>query len=118
MALKFLVATGTPADRSTDPAELFDDYDPSHEHRILRHLQDASRHSTHPGRAHVISLLDDFKTSGPNGTHPVLVLEITGPRLASIGKPMSADVVRDVCRQLVLSLDFLHQHGVAHGGTS
>lgn len=74
---------------------------------ILQRLSDASSACLHPGSAHILSLVDHFTISGPNGAHHVLATEIAGPRLSDLVMPSA--VVRELCRQLVEGVDYLHQ---------
>ena len=127
IALKILIA-GLPS-RSINHHDLskLDDYDaPTTTHsgnldatiineiNILQRLSDPSSALSHSGSAHILSLVDHFIILGPNGTHRVLATEVTGPRLSSLQKPSA--VVRDLCRQLVEGVDYMHQHGITHGG--
>lgn len=118
VALKFLVTENqkdidNAADVSKSPNGIPESLN---EIEILRHLFSASLRLSHPGSAHVLSLLDHFIVFGPNGSHRVLVTEVTGPRISSL--PKSGDVVRDVCRQIVQGVDYLHQQRIGHGGES
>ncbi|KAL2054439.1 hypothetical protein ABVK25_005187 [Lepraria finkii] len=53
----------------------------SQEVRILEHLSHGP--ASHPGKKHIIQLLDRFEHEGPNGTHPCLVFESLGPSVLS-----------------------------------
>ncbi|RAK86723.1 serine protein kinase [Aspergillus costaricaensis CBS 115574] len=71
----------------------------------------------HPGKEHVVQLLDQFYTKGPNGTHLCLVFPATlsdGAAMTVSGSPREVGYIRVVCRQLLLGLDFLHQLGIVH----
>ncbi|EEY22752.1 conserved hypothetical protein [Verticillium alfalfae VaMs.102] len=62
----------------------------------------------------VIQLFDVFTIQGPNGCHECLVTEVISP--------LSDPDVRRQCssgaiRQIVQGIAFLHEHGIAHGGT-
>ncbi|KAI9926334.1 hypothetical protein MW887_004098 [Aspergillus wentii] len=73
--------------------------------------------SSHPGKRHVIELLDSFTHDGPNGRHLCLVLPVMvsdGQGMADAGKPHQVGCVRAIARQLVLGLDFLHSLGIVH----
>lgn len=76
----------------------------------------------HPGYQHVMKMHDQFQTDGPNGTHDCLVLELLGPSVANILNPFSGikrlpgPVAKRVVKQALLGLQFLHEHGIAHGG--
>ncbi|OJJ46586.1 hypothetical protein ASPZODRAFT_132656 [Penicilliopsis zonata CBS 506.65] len=93
--------------------------DASSENRELGILLNlASCDLDHPGRAHVIELLDHFYHQGPNGTHLCLVLPVMvsdGSSMTVSGKPHSSGYVRTICRQLLLgTIDFLHHLGIVH----
>lgn len=74
----------------------------------------------HPGHEHVIQLLDTFTHKGPNGTHVVMVFEVLGENLLGLirrykhrGIPIV--FVKQIAKQLLASLDFLHRKcGVIH----
>ena len=74
----------------------------------------------HPGRKHVISLLDSFEHKGPNGTHVCMVFEVLGETLLGLikkwnhrGIPMS--LVKQITKQVLLGLDYLHREcGIVH----
>jgi len=76
----------------------------------------------HPGRSHVISLLDHFEHKGPNDTHVCMVFEVFGENLLGLikhrqsnGVPMH--VVRQIAKQVLLGLDYVHRCcGVIHTG--
>lgn len=118
VALKFLVAEiQNDIDNAADVSESQKSVPKlSNEIEVLGHLRTTSLRSLTSGGARILSLLDHFVVSGPNGSHLVLVTEVTGPRVSSL--PRSGDVVRDVCRQIVQGVDYLHQQGIGHGGKS
>lgn len=74
----------------------------------------------HPGHGHVIQLLDTFTHKGPNGVHVVMVFEVLGENLLGLirrykhrGIPIV--FVKQIAKQLLASLDFLHRKcGVIH----
>ncbi|POS74540.1 hypothetical protein DHEL01_v207064 [Diaporthe helianthi] len=74
----------------------------------------------HPGRKHVVSLLDSFEHKGPNGTHVCMVFEVLGENLLGLikkwnhrGIPMS--LVKQITKQVLLGLDYLHREcGIIH----
>ncbi|KAM0265362.1 hypothetical protein ACHAQJ_000203 [Trichoderma viride] len=74
----------------------------------------------HPGRKHVVSLLDSFEHKGPNGTHMCMVFEVLGENLLGLikrwnhrGIPMS--IVKQITKQVLLGLDYLHREcGIIH----
>ncbi|RAH67894.1 serine protein kinase [Aspergillus aculeatinus CBS 121060] len=73
--------------------------------------------TAHPGRRHVIEILDHFSHTGPNGTHLCLVFPAMisdGEAMTISGKPREAGYIRAVSRQILLGLDFLHQSGIVH----
>ena len=96
----------------------------------------------HPGRAHLVNLLDAFVVNGPNGDHQCLVLELMGlslhhvwregeygeigdlPLILKDSSEESHDYVfpypiaKDISKQLLLGLAYLHGQGICHGGQS
>ncbi|KAI0715802.1 hypothetical protein C8T65DRAFT_572797 [Cerioporus squamosus] len=66
-----------------------------------------------PGSRHIISLLDDFTISGPNGTHRVHVTDVVMPLVSC---PLPASWKREVVRELARGLAHVHHCGFVHGG--
>ncbi|KAK9316383.1 kinase-like domain-containing protein [Lipomyces starkeyi] len=79
-----------------------------------------SANPSHPGRAHVVSLLDSFEHVGPNGTHVCMVFEVLGENLLGLirrfhhrGVPIG--LVKQITKQVLLGLDYLHREcGIIH----
>ena len=75
---------------------------------------------SHPGRSHVITLLNHFVLTGPHGRHVCLVFECMGPNLLSLIKRYNYQgvpipLVKHVTRQILLGLDWLHRVcGIIH----
>jgi len=69
-----------------------------------------------PGFDHcVCKLLDHFEHTGPNGKHVCMVFEMLGENLLKViqkydyrGIPIP--LVKDIARQILVGLDFLHRH--------
>lgn len=94
---------------------------PIFEREILTHLRDGDRDQI--GYDYVCHLLDDFEHRGPNGTHVCLVFELMGETLRSFGawfaeSRLPNSVMRRFTIQLLLVLDFAHEHNVIHTGMS
>jgi serine/threonine protein kinase len=112
VALKVLAARESPA-----TAEL----------SILEHLARVA--PTHAGSKHVITFLDSFRHTGPNGTHLCLVFEVLGATTASMvlelpsNKPLRRGhrpryamwMAKRILRHTLLGLSFLHQNNIVHG---
>lgn len=75
----------------------------------------------HPGRAHLVAMLDEFCCDGPNGRHQCLVSELTGPNIPNVKGAMenqrfSVETAQNITAQLALGLAFIHSCGIVHGG--
>ncbi|KKZ60727.1 hypothetical protein EMCG_04607 [[Emmonsia] crescens] len=87
---------------------------------MLQHIQQKSHLSTNPGRNHVIQLLDHFRHTGINGNHVCLVLPVMGHHLGLQATKFEQQripvaVMKEVARQLLQGLDFLHREcGIIH----
>lgn len=74
----------------------------------------------HPGRKHVVSLLDSFEHKGPNGTHVCMVFEVLGENLLGLIKRWNhrgipPQLVKQITKQVLLGLDYLHREcGIIH----
>lgn len=80
--------------------------------RLLEKVTHSDVH--HPGHEHVIQLLDTFTHEGPNGVHVCMVFEVLGENLLSLirrykHKGIPVVFVKQIAKQLLLALDFLHR---------
>jgi len=88
------------------------DVDPRHELDVHGQLPAAG-----PGQQrHVIQLLDSFSLHGPNGTHVVLVHDVLANLRDIVPQSLPSKQVRELCRQVVQGVTFLHARGIVHGG--
>lgn len=86
--------------------------------KLLKRIVEAN--PNHPGRKHVVSLLDSFEHKGPNGVHVCMVFEVLGENLLVLikrwnhrGIPMP--LVKQITKQVLLGLDYLHREcGIIH----
>jgi len=80
----------------------------------------ATANPSHPGRQHIVSLLDHFEHVGPNGDHICLVFEALGESVLSTIKRyqyrgLPVHIVKQITKQVLLGLDYLHREcGVIH----
>ncbi|KAL2810281.1 kinase-like domain-containing protein [Aspergillus granulosus] len=98
-----------------------------HELAVLNLLSHTA--SQHPGKSQVMTLVDFFEHSGPNGIHRCFVFDVMGPSVATaLEEPsealteLSKDgtrfpiwLIKSILYQTLLGIYFLHQSGVAHG---
>ncbi|EPT02379.1 hypothetical protein FOMPIDRAFT_1022938 [Fomitopsis schrenkii] len=82
------------------------DADAQHELNIHRRLPPAQDR-------HVLRLLDEFSVHGPNGDHVVLVHDVLGSPADLTD--LVQNQVRQLCKQIVQGVAFLHRHGITHG---
>ncbi|XP_050378538.1 uncharacterized protein LOC126795807 [Argentina anserina] len=68
----------------------------------------------------VVRLIDHFKHAGPNGQHLCMVLEFLGDSLLRLikynrYKGLKLDKVREICKCILMGLDYLHRElGIIH----
>ncbi|BFZ57240.1 serine/threonine protein kinase, CMGC [Savitreella phatthalungensis] len=80
----------------------------------------AEANPDHPGYAHVVGLLDQFEHEGPNGRHVCMVFEVLGENLLGLirryeHRGIPINVVKQIARQILLALDYLHREcGIIH----
>ena len=68
---------------------------------------------SHPGRCHVVGLIDNFRHTGPNGSHVCMVFEVLGENLLGLIKRyqhrgVPQHIVKQIAKQVLLGLDYLH----------
>ncbi|KAJ6172488.1 hypothetical protein N7470_001555 [Penicillium chermesinum] len=75
----------------------------------------------HPGKRHVVELLDSFVHEGPNESHVCLVTEPLGRQVETVlsGLYLDNPAPHSLCRilsiQALQALDYLHQKNIMHG---
>jgi serine/threonine-protein kinase SRPK3 len=90
------------------------------EFQVLRAV--ATVRSEHPGCRHLVQMLDHFQFNGPNGTHSCVVLELLGPSVPDLldarfrGERLPGNLTKNIGKQALLGLDYLHQQKIGHGG--
>ncbi|ORY35357.1 kinase-like domain-containing protein [Naematelia encephala] len=72
-----------------------------------------SSSGSHPGRSHVVGLIDNFRHTGPNGSHVCMVFEVLGENLLGLIKRyqhrgVPQHIVKQIAKQVLLGLDYLH----------
>ncbi|KAG6262480.1 hypothetical protein E4U48_007259 [Claviceps purpurea] len=98
----------------------YDGPHPIFEREILEKIQKVSRDSSHEGRKHILPLIEHFNHRGPNGNHVCLTFDVLGHHLNlqavnSKHRRLPVKAVREIVRQLLKGLDFLHREcGVIH----
>lgn len=71
----------------------------------------------HPGKKHVVQLLNRFHITGPNGRHLCLVVEALAPAFTGDAFSSTPGAAWEVARQMVEAVSYAHDMGIAHGGT-
>lgn len=89
------------------------------EAKVLRAISAGKQ--DHPGRRYVMSFLDEFTTTGPNGDHLCIVSEAMGCSVArskdeTMPWKFPSNTARAISAQVLLGLDYIHSCGVVHGG--
>lgn len=73
-----------------------------------------------PGAEYIAIPLDSFSIVGPNGSHQCIVLPVLGPCISpDLWLRLKKDpgpVLREMAYQTALAMNFLHKHGLCHGG--
>ncbi|KAG6201645.1 hypothetical protein E4U10_005752 [Claviceps purpurea] len=93
---------------------------PIFECEILAKIREVSRRSSHEGPKYISPLLDQFSHRGPNGDHVCLVFDVLGYHLGLQtafyqNGPLPGKVAKEIIRQILTGLDFLHREcGVIH----
>lgn len=78
---------------------------------------------THPGKAHILRMLDHFTHRGPNGLHSCLTFDVHGSTVLSLQKMLPKhvlpiDLVKRISGQMLLALDFVHRScEIVHTGS-
>ena len=74
----------------------------------------------YPGSKYIATLLDNFTVTDRHGPHLCLVFEALGAFNGSVyypGQNMPVPFVKDIARQLLVALDFLHREcRIVHTG--
>lgn len=92
------------------------------EREVLEKMREVSRESSHEGPKYISPLLHQFSHKGPNGVHVCLTFDVLGHDLYMEaakykGKRLPVKAVKEIVRQLLTGLDFLHREcGVIHTG--
>jgi serine/threonine-protein kinase SRPK3 len=69
-----------------------------------------------------MQMLDHFQLDGPNETHDCLVLELLGPSVPDLldarfhDERLPGKLAKDIAKQALLGLNYLHQQKIGHGG--
>ncbi|KAK3323099.1 kinase-like domain-containing protein [Cercophora scortea] len=105
VAIKVLTAGSLPGKH---------DHQNTFEVDILRHIAIQVTNRRGPGASHVIGLVDEFQHSGIHGKHVCLVFKAMGPDLSRYRRlfpkfRIPLPIMKDISRQLLLALSYLHQ---------
>ena len=75
----------------------------------------------HPGRSYVLSPLNEFHITGPNGHHLCLVSELTGPSISEVKTAgeygmLPIEAAQSITAQLALGLNRIYSYGIIYRG--
>jgi len=90
--------------------------------KVLKKIRNTAQ--DHPGYNHVIQLLDDFRIQGPHGEHLCLVFDVLGMDIKAVrdrfeGNKLPMNLLKQVARQTLWTLDYLHTKcKIIHCGSS
>ncbi|KND88077.1 Serine/threonine-protein kinase SRPK [Tolypocladium ophioglossoides CBS 100239] len=78
---------------------------------ILKHIR--GQNTSKPGANPILGLLDEFEHRGPNGNHVCLVFKAMGPDMSKYRRlfpklKIPLPLMRDISKQLLLALSYLH----------
>ncbi|KAI0100494.1 serine/threonine protein kinase [Nemania sp. FL0031] len=98
-------------------AECYNTEHEIYEKEILTALKNGDKRLL--GYKHIAHLVDAFEHEGPNGRHVCLVFEVYGETLRSFSSwfpenMIPTSVMRRFTIQLVLALDYAHEHKIIH----
>ncbi|KAF4631851.1 hypothetical protein G7Y89_g6268 [Cudoniella acicularis] len=70
----------------------------------------------HPGAKHLAAKINSFSFDGPNGNHTCIVSEPLGREYREViyNQNYSSQFRREVCRQFVQAIDYLHSQRIMH----
>ncbi|THW20198.1 serine protein kinase Sky1 [Aureobasidium pullulans] len=87
---------------------------------VMQKVTAVSNQSQHPGKNHVTYLKNHFDLEGPTGKHVCMVMPLLGDSIAEKATTghiirIPPQTVRNIAKQILLALDFLHREcGVIH----
>ena len=113
------LSSGTSRQRHADPyyvaVKILSTHATEVQGRLVNELVEA-----YPGRKHIATLLDNFTITDRHGSHLCLVFEALGAFNGSVyhpGQNLPVLFVKDIARQLLVALDFLHREcQIVHTG--
>lgn len=95
-----------------------EDDKPLYKPEILKYIRDAD--PSHPGCEFIAHLLDHFTHVGFNPEHECLVFNVMGERVDGLSRRFDcrpADLIKQIGRQILLTLDYLHTYyNIIHTG--
>jgi serine/threonine-protein kinase SRPK3 len=89
---------------------------------LLDRIRSVKMGHVHPGKCHIVHILDHFQLNGPSGIHTCLTFPVVGPSLsaylyASRSKKLDYELVKRFTKQLLLALAYLHDEcKIVHTG--
>jgi serine/threonine-protein kinase SRPK3 len=83
------------------------------EFALLDRIRSVHLEHGHPGKGHIVPVLDHFQHNGLHGVHTCLTFPVLGPSLSAFlynlrSRKLGYELVKKFAKQLLLALTFLH----------
>lgn len=122
VAIKFVKSSSNYSEAAKDEIDILKNLDKFKCKNYLKQYEILFNDYNKLGSDFILSLLDDFEISGPNGTHVCMVFELLGENILNILSKFKQEQIRGIpktiskpiIKQLLLGLDYIHHCGIIH----